>query len=291
MFLNWENDILSLKALKEKNMEFTFLGVRGSTPASGKNFNKYGGHTSCSLVQLPDRERIVVDTGTGIIGWGQDLMKNQASRSLRLHILFTHFHLDHLMGILFFNPLYSPSTQITFYSSLSPKSLEKCLSRLMGGRFFPIKFMETPSKKIFRKIPLGSFRIGGIHISCCPLNHPQGALAFRFQDKHRSVVLATDTEHPENGIDEQLAAFAHGADYFIYDAMLTPSEYKAEKQGWGHSTWKEGIKVALKAEVGHLVLSHFNPIHSNSKIDQILFQSQKKFPESLAAKERQKIKI
>ncbi len=272
-------------------MEFTFLGVRGSTPASGKNFNKYGGHTSCFLVQLPDREKIVVDTGTGIIGWGQDLMKSQAGRSLRLHILFTHFHLDHLMGILFFSPLFSPSTQITFYSSLSPKSLEKSLSFLMGGRFFPVKFMETPSKKFFRKIPPGRFRIGGIQISCCPLNHPQGALAFKFQDKHRSVVLATDTEHPENGIDEELAAFAHGTDYFIYDAMLTPSEYKAEKKGWGHSTWEEGIKVAVKAEVGRLVLSHFNPIHSDSKIDQILSQSKKKLPKTLAAKERQKIII
>ena len=272
-------------------MEFTFLGVRGSTPASGKNFSKYGGHTSCSLVQLQNREKIVVDTGTGIIGWGQDLMKNQGDRSLRLSILFTHFHLDHLMGILFFNPLYSPSTQITFYSSLDPKSLEKCLSSLMGGRFFPVKFMETPSKKIFRKIPPGRFRIGGIQISHCPLNHPQGALAFKFQDKHRSVVLATDTEHPEDGIDEELTAFAFGADYLIYDAMLTPSEYKAGKQGWGHSTWEEGIKVAKKAEVGHFVLSHFNPIHTDRKIDQILSQSQKKFPASLAAKERQKIKI
>ncbi len=272
-------------------MEFNFLGVRGSTPASGKYINKYGGHTSCSLVQLQDREKIIVDTGTGIIGWGRDLMKSEAGRSLHLNILFTHFHLDHLMGILFFNPLYSPSSQITFYSSLNPKSLEKCLSSLMGGRFFPIKFMETPSKKIFRQIPPGRFKIGGIQISHCPLNHPQGALAFKFQNKHRSVVLATDTEHSKDGIDEELAAFACGADYLIYDAMLTPSEYRAGKKGWGHSTWEEGIKVAKKAEVGRLFLSHFNPIHTDSKIDQILSQSKKKLPKTLAAKEGQKVTI
>jgi phosphoribosyl 1,2-cyclic phosphodiesterase len=272
-------------------MEYTFLGVRGSTPASGRNFNKYGGHTSCSIVNLTEREKIVVDTGTGIIGWGQDLKKNPGGRSLRLSILFTHFHLDHLMGLLFFNPLYSPSTQITFYSSLSPKGLEKCLSSLMGGRYFPFKFMATPSKKIFRKIPPGKFRIGGIQISHCPLNHPQGALAFKFQDKNKSVVLATDTEHLKDGLDEKLTAFAHGADYLIYDAMFTPSEYKAGKQGWGHSTWKEGTRIAKSAQVDHLVLSHFNPIHSDRKIDQILAQSKKKFPKTLAAKEKMKITI
>ena len=272
-------------------MEYTFLGVRGSTPASGRNFNKYGGHTSCSLVNLSKREKIVVDTGTGIIGWGQDLMKNQGSRPLRLSILFTHFHLDHLMGLLFFNPLFSASTQITFYSALSSKNLEKCLSCLMGGRFFPVKFMDTPSKKVFRKIPPGRFRIGGILVSHCPLNHPQGALAFKFHDKHKSVVLATDTEHPKEGIDKELAAFSYGADYLIYDAMLTPSEYKAGKQGWGHSTWEEGVKIAEEANVGQLVLSHFNPIHTDKKIDKILSQSKKQFPKTLAAKESQKFLI
>jgi phosphoribosyl 1,2-cyclic phosphodiesterase len=268
-------------------MEFSFLGVRGSTPASGKNFNKYGGHTLCSLVQLPDREKIVVDTGTGCIGWGQDSIKSQGGRPVRLNVLFTHFHLDHLLGLFFFNPLYSPSTQITFYSSLAPKSLEKCLSSLMGGRFSPVKLMDTPSKKIFKKIPPERFSIGGIQVSYCPLNHPQGAVAFKFQDKHKSVVLATDTEHPENGIDEKLAAFAFGVDYLVYDAMFTPSEYRAGKRGWGHSTWEEGIKVAEKAEVGHLVLSHFNPNHTDRKIDLILSQSRKIFPKTLAAKEGQ----
>jgi len=159
----------------------------------------------------------------------------------------------------------------------------------MGGRFFPVKFMETPSKKTFRKIPPGRFRIAGIQISHCPLNHPQGALAFKFQNKHKSVVLATDTEHPENGIDEELAAFAFGSDYFIYDAMLTPSEYRAGKKGWGHSTWEKGSRVAEKAEAGHLFLSHFNPVHTDSKIDRILSQSKKKLSKTLAAKEGQKI--
>ncbi len=272
-------------------MEFSFLGVRGSTPASGNNFNKYGGHTSCYLVQLPGREKIVVDTGTGIIRWGQALMKNQSSGFLRLSILFTHFHLDHLQGLLFFNPLYSPTTHITFYSSLSPKSLEKCLSSLMGGRFYPVKFMDTPSKKIFKAMPPERFRISGIEISHCPLNHPQGALALKFQHKHKKIVLATDTEHPEKGMDEKLAAFARRADYFIYDSMLTPAEYKDGKKGWGHSTWEEGVKVAKKAEAGHLVLSHFNPMHTDRKIDQILSQSKKRFFKTLAAKEGKKIKL
>ncbi len=34
-------------------MRLTFLGVRGSTPAPGPDFVRYGGHTSCVVV-APD---------------------------------------------------------------------------------------------------------------------------------------------------------------------------------------------------------------------------------------------
>jgi len=276
---------------KTSSMQYTFLGVRGSTPASGCQFNKYGGHTSCSLVHFPGKDKILVDTGTGIIKWGEKLMREQKNRPLRLHVLYTHFHLDHLQGLLFFAPLYSPTTSITFYSVLDPKSLEKCLGELMGQNFFPVRFSDTPSKKIFRKVPSGLFRIGGIRISHHPLIHPQGALAYKFSANRKSVVLATDTEHPEEGLDEALAAFATGSDYLIYDSMFTPAEYRAGKKGWGHSTWEEGQKVAGRARIKNLFLSHFNPSHSDATVDRFLSLARKTFKKTFAAREGQTLNL
>src|SRR4029079_4789585 len=49
-------------------VRLTLLGVRGSTPAPGAEFVRYGGHTSCVAVfgDGDTTPRIVLDAGTGL---------------------------------------------------------------------------------------------------------------------------------------------------------------------------------------------------------------------------------
>jgi ribonuclease BN (tRNA processing enzyme) len=154
----------------------------------------------------------------------------------------------------------------------------------MSGRYFPIDFWGTPSMKLYLQIQ-GDFSLKGVDISLCPLHHPQGSVAYKLSSAKRSVVFATDTEHPENGIDETLASFADGVDNLIYDATYTIDEYESGKVGWGHSTWLEGTKLAEAAKVKHLHLSHFNPDHSDKQIDEIVAKAKEKFPNTSGAKE------
>ena len=230
-----------------------------------------------------------MDAGTGLINLGRQLIRYAGGKKIRIHLLFTHFHLDHLIGLPFFRPLHTEGVHVFLYSALRPEHLQRTLNALMGGRYFPVRFEKTPAEKILEKIPNGIFSIGGVQISTCPLRHPQGSLAYKFQIKDRSVILATDTEHPESGMDETLAAFAQDADCFIYDAMYTPDEYRAGRKGWGHSTWLAGVNIAIKAGVKNLYLSHHNPEHSDAKIDQILVQARKTFPRTFGAREGRKI--
>jgi ribonuclease BN (tRNA processing enzyme) len=92
-----------------------------------------------------------------------------------------------------------------------------------------------------------------------------------------------DTEHPENGLDDRLAAFAEDADALVYDATFTPAEYEAGKRGWGHSTWLAGTALAAAARVKTLVLSHFNPDHTDADIDRIREAARERLPGTLAA--------
>lgn len=266
-------------------MELTFWGVRGIVPVSGKETIKFGGHTSCASVLSSKGEMIIIDAGTGIKMLGDHLMNEKKDQSLRIHILFTHFHLDHIMGLPFFAPLYSPEAVITFYASSLPKETEGYLKRLMAGRYFPLELNETHSIKEFKKIPQENFIIGGIQVSHHLLNHPQSSIAFKLQEEQSDIVFATDTEHPEKGIDEGLASFAYAADFLIYDATYTPEEYNSGKRGWGHSTWLEGVKLARKAKVRELCLSHFNPNYSDNKIDRIISLARKEFNSTEGAME------
>lgn len=81
-------------------MRLTFLGVRGSTPAPGADFVRYGGHTSCLAVATDaDSEPVLVlDAGTGIRALSPLLAPNAFMGS----ILISHLHWDHVQGIPFF---------------------------------------------------------------------------------------------------------------------------------------------------------------------------------------------
>lgn len=266
--------------------DLVFWGVRGTCPVSGENTNKYGGHTPCSSLETPDGSILIIDAGTGIKELGDWLMSDMGKMPPTLHIFLTHFHLDHIMGLPFFEPLYSPDVRLIFYSDLLPEETEKHLSGFMGGKYFPISFKQTQSEKIFHRMPKGGLAVGGSHISCCPLNHPQGSIAYKIQDENNTIVIATDTEHPLFGIDQKLADFAAASDMLIYDATFTPAEYQASRIGWGHSTWLEGTKLAKQAGVKKLFLSHLNPDHQDSQIDDIVSLAREEFPDTYGARER-----
>jgi phosphoribosyl 1,2-cyclic phosphodiesterase len=266
-------------------LNLEFWGVRGTCPVSGENMRKYGGHTLCSSLEPSDGNILIIDAGTGIRHLGEKLQRKTSRKQVAIHLFLTHFHLDHIMGLPFFMPLYSPEVTLNVYADCLPQKTEEFLNAFMGGPYFPISFQETQSKKIFKHVHTEGLEVGSTHVSLTPLHHPQGSVAYKIQSDGSTVVFATDTEHPEEGIDTRLADFSAGADVFIYDAMFTPQEYESGKKGWGHSTWLEGTKLARQAGVKKLFLSHFNPDHDDDQIDEIIALAREKFEQTFAARE------
>ena len=271
-------------------MKMEFWGVRGSVPVSGKGFEKYGGHTLCTFFRSAAGRLLIIDAGTGIRRLGERLMVEGGSSKLRIDILLTHFHLDHIIGLPFFAPLYSHRTSVTFHSPFPAGETERYLSGLQSGRYFPIGFKETGARKSFRKMEESGTKIGPLKVTFCPLVHPQGSVAYRVEEGGGSVVTATDTEPPEDGFDGRLAAFIQDATFFIYDAMFTPKEYR-KRQGWGHSTWLEGTKLARTAGVKNLVLSHFNPDHNDRRVAELVRSARKVFPRTTGAREGRTLRL
>jgi len=130
-----------------------------------------------------------------------------------------------------------------------------------------------------------SFEINGTRITTRWLNHPQGCLGFRFETAAGTVVYATDNEPGNTVLDQSLRELAAGADIFINDAQYTPEQLKTTRRGWGHSTWQDGVDVAMAAGVRNLVLFHHDPESTDQIVDARLREARQQFESAWAAAE------
>jgi phosphoribosyl 1,2-cyclic phosphodiesterase len=242
-----------------------------------------GGNTACVEVRLSSDDILLIDCGTGARAAGKSLQQRMSRKAKRIHILFSHFHWDHIQGLPFFAPLYLSTSNISFYSHKPAKEMAKILERQMANPWFPSKLSDVPAQMSFNQISNRGLVIGDAHISSFPLHHPQGAWGYRVDCNGRSLVYASDHEHG-SVCDKRLSHAAQNADVLIYDAQLTPSEYP-DYQGWGHSTWLEGAQTAKRAGVKKLVLFHHSPDRKDIEVEKIVSRARRVFPAVIAAKE------
>jgi ribonuclease BN (tRNA processing enzyme) len=77
---------------------------------------------------------------------------------------------------------------------------------------------------------------------------------------------------------------AQGADVLVCDAQYTPSEFE-QRRGWGHGTWLDSVKMAQRAGVGKLVLTHHDPDHDDDFLDGVLACARQEFACTFSAAE------
>jgi phosphoribosyl 1,2-cyclic phosphodiesterase len=264
-------------------------GARGSVPTPLPSTCRYGGNTACVELDFSNKQRIILDAGTGIRSLGIALARSHAP-ARDYHIFLSHFHWDHLQGLPFFPPIYNPASTITFYSSRRPEELREILHRQMVTPYFPVLFDDLAASMRFIEICEQPLVLGEVEISSFELTHPQGAHGYRVSHRDRTVVYATDHEHGEREADRRLLHAARGADVLFYDAQFTPEEYQSHR-GWGHGTWLEAVRVGAKAGVKQLVLFHHDPGHDDLQIDRMLEDARSHFPDTVAAMEGDTISV
>ncbi|HVN87091.1 MAG TPA: MBL fold metallo-hydrolase [Candidatus Binatia bacterium] len=274
-----------------------FWGVRGSYPAPGPATAKIGGNSSCVEIGVGE-QTLIFDAGTGIIGLGRDLVRRPGEPSA--HIFLSHLHHDHIEGLRFFAPVYSPEWRCHVYGNGSgPKALERLLARTMTPHLFPVALSQLPAKLSIRELhERERLRFDGGHPlivhSRFSRAHPKvGVTMYRVSCGGRSVVYATDVEAPKGG-HEDVVAFARGADLLIHDAQYTDEEYYGghlNKAGWGHSTVRMAAEAARDAQVKQLILYHHDPEHSDGLVRRLETLARSIFPRSRAAWEGMEVRL
>jgi phosphoribosyl 1,2-cyclic phosphodiesterase len=274
-------------------MNVTFWGVRGSIPACGVEYTQFGGHTSCVQVQV-DGQNIIFDMGTGAQDLGHHLLDQAPGTGiLPLHILLSHYHLDHVNGLPFFDPLYQARSSIAFYG-MGP--VEQRLTGFMGPPYFPVKIQDTLSAKSFHKVvPKHPFWITPkVKVTCHPVAHPGGCMAYRIDliDKACSIIYLTDYEHDTEraSVCEELAEFCKDVSLLIYDANYDQQQLSVCK-GFGHSTWQAGVELALGSNAQQVAFFHHGQRCSDDLIHAREAIAKQAFPASFFARQGQSVQL
>jgi phosphoribosyl 1,2-cyclic phosphodiesterase len=248
-------------------LSVTFWGVRGTLAAPGREFQRTGGNTICAEVRCGDRV-IVLDAGTGIRELGSRLIEQKSVR--KLDLFFTHAHYDHVEGLPFFAPFFSPEFTITVRTGHLDGSMnaEDAVKGLMRRPYFPVGPEVFSANVEYRNVDRSETLdlSDGIIVRTAPLNHPGGSTGYRIDYAGRSFAFITDTEHVPGKVDRNIVKLLEGVDLFAYDASFTDAELP-DFAGYGHSTWEEGLRLRKRANAGAFLAFHHMPFRTDLEID------------------------
>jgi phosphoribosyl 1,2-cyclic phosphodiesterase/ActR/RegA family two-component response regulator len=265
-------------------------GVRGSIPVPGQSTVRYGGNTSCVEVRA-DGEIIILDAGTGVRLLGLALDKEFGPRSMKLTLLISHTHWDHIQGLPFFSPAYNQKNLIRVLGYEGARAgLAKILASQMETPFFPVSLRQLPSHLAIEELREMEFQVGNVEVRSKFANHPGICVGYRLATSSGSIAYFPDNEPYEelklllasrDGISEgeardfaaaerrKMVEFLQGCDLAIMDTQYTEEEY-AKHVGWGHSSVGSVVSLALDANVSKLLLFHHDPNHDDQMIDKMV---------------------
>lgn len=269
-------------------MRLTLWGTRGSLPSAGPENLRYGGNTSCVEVRGADGTLLVLDAGTGIRRLGNAVEPG----ARRVDILLTHLHLDHILGLGFFQPLYRPDLEVHIWGPPSARlDLGTRLVRHLSTLLFPVRIGDLPSHPVLHDVPLDGFEIGGLRIKADFICHPGATVGYRIAENSTAIAYLSDHEPalgaPHFPNDAEWTSgyeLAADVDLLIHDSQYTAAEYP-EHVGWGHSAFPHTLAFAAAGGVKRLVTYHHDPAHSDTVLDKLHDEARKssKLPFELVA--------
>jgi phosphoribosyl 1,2-cyclic phosphodiesterase len=252
----------------------TFCGVRGSTPAPGADFVRYGGHTSCVALSRGDGPpELLLDAGTGITAVTALL----GGRPFTGSVLLGHLHWDHTHGLPFFaGGRGTPRTEV--YLPEQGEPAERLLERCFSPPHFPIVPSQLGPGWSFRSLEEGTHRLEGFEVLAREIPH-KGGRTFGYRVTHDGSSIAYLSDHSPSSLGpgpdgqgehhEAILQLATGADLLVTDAQHLASQFP-ELAYLGHATVEYDVAVAREAGVRTLVLFHHDPGRTDDEIDAIL---------------------
>jgi ribonuclease BN (tRNA processing enzyme) len=273
-------------------------GVRGSTPAPGAEFVRYGGHTSCVAIAPDDgaphdgashhgapggapgggAPRLILDAGTGL----RRVTGLLGGAPFAGTIILTHLHWDHVHGLPFFSAGDRDDARVTLLlpeqeaqNEEGSAGAEEVLARGMSPPHFPITPAGLRGDWSFGSLAPGVFKAEGFTVEAREVPHKGGrTFGYRVSDGHSAMAYIPDHcptalgPGPDGWGEYHAAALAlaAGADLLIHDSFLRPDEVAAEAS-FGHPAADYAVALAHRAGARRVLLTHHKPDRTDDALD------------------------
>lgn len=271
--------------MPDTSMKVHIWGARGSIPCPGPGTLHYGGNTSCVEVVCGEHT-LVFDAGSGLRMLGNAMMQDK--RVADIDLFFSHFHIDHVIGLPFFSPAFEKGSRCRLWAGNveAAGGIKETIRKLMSYPLFPIEIEMAQGAFAFNDFEPGDTLKPqpGVTVRTTELNHPGGAIGYRVEYQGRAIAYITDTELDDSAIDPQLVSLAQDAALMIIDATYTDEELP-QHVGWGHSSWQQAVRLADLAKVKTLCIFHHDPEHDDAMMERIAKDADKVRPGTVVARE------
>ena len=212
-------------------MKIIFLGTNGW-------YATKTGNTVCMLLDTNDYY-IILDAGDGIYKVDRYIKTEKP-----IYLFLSHFHLEHILGLHILNK-FEFKRPLRIYGK---KGVKEIVSQIASNPFTK-PFDELPYKVIVEELSEGSHELP-FHTTCKLLPHPDPSLGYRFELDEKIITYCTDT-----GPHKNVFELAKDADIFISECAYKSGHLDKE---WSHMNPEEAAKIAKKANVKQLILTHFD---------------------------------
>lgn len=238
----------------------------------------FGGNTPCTEI-IHEGKSYFVDMGTGLREAGTFYLGKQKE----FIFFLTHLHWDHIMGLLFFIPIFIPGHKIVIHHIHGNAPAQ--VKILFNGMNFPIKWEALSANIEFRELKIyQATQFGDLTVTPFVLDHPGGCFGYRFDGGGKSVSIGVDGEYTRISRQDLGAdlKYYQNLDYLVFDAQYDLNEL-VNKFDWGHCSPLLGIDLALREGIRNLVFLHHDPWASEEKLLSTMRKSQKYLANNIAS--------
>ena len=231
----------------------------------------FGGSTPCVEIRTGEpRELLVLDAGTGLRDLSVHLGRAGPSPPLRVHLLLSHLHWDHIQGFPFFTPAYVPGNEIHVYGCHD--GIEEAFRRQQEAPFFPVPLGAMGASIAFHRLDVVEpATIAGFGVTSFLQNHPGNSYGYLLERDGTRVVYSTDSEHYDEAFEDgyPFVDMARDADLLVFDAAYSLADQLDSKKDWGHSSNTVGVELAMRAGVRRLCLFHHDHALGDDALERI----------------------